>query len=456
MPFNGSGSFSPPAANYPAVTGTTATAADRNAIDADFASGLSNTITKDGQTTPTANIPLGANKITGLAAGAAATDAANIANLQNGTGIYVATVGGTADVITLTPNPAITAYAAGQRFSFIASGANTTNVTVNISALGAKAITKNGATALVANDILSSQIVVIEYDGTQFQLVGKTISVLDEDDMASDSATLPPSQQSVKAYVDAKLFSQISGLIQSNDATDATNDISVSSGSCADSTNSVVLSLSAARIKRLDASWVTGTNQGGLSSSLTIADTDYHIFIIRVGGVDDIGFDTSITAANLVADHSVTHYRRIGWFARGGNSAGVIDQFVASESAGGGLNFLWSTPKLDVNLNATLTTTRRTDAIRVPLDYSVTAHINAAVKDSATTQFAYIHCPDQADLAPNDALAPLMNIFSQTGRFGYQQMFIRTSATGTIAARASTATVDAYQVVTIGFEWSRR
>lgn len=280
--------------------------------------------------------------------------------------------------------------------------------------------------------------------------------VLDEDDMASDSATVPPSQQSVKAYVDATLFSQISGLIQSNDATDATNDISVSPGSCADSTNSVVLSLSAARIKRLDASWVTGTNQGGLSSSLTIADTDYHIFIIRVAGVDDIGFDTSITAANLVADHSVTHYRRIGWFARGGNSAGVIDQFVASESAGGGLNFLWSTPKLDVNLNATLTTARRTDAIRVPLDYSVTAHINAAIKDSAATQFAYIHCPDQADLAPSDTVAPLMNLFSQTGRFGYQQMFIRTSATGTIAARASTATVDAYQVVTIGFEWSRR
>ena len=86
---------------------------------------------------------------------------------------YVTTVGGTADVITLTPSPAITAYATGQRFSFIASGANTTNVTVNINGLGAKAVTKSGATPLLANQISANAVILIEYDGTQFQLLNQ-------------------------------------------------------------------------------------------------------------------------------------------------------------------------------------------------------------------------------------------------------------------------------------------
>ena len=168
MPYNGSGSFSPPGANYPAVSETLITAANRNAVDADFATGLTTALTKDGQTTPTANIPLGGYKLTGVGAATARTDAASLASLQDGAGTYVATVGGTVDVITLTASPAITAYAAGQTFRFIAAGANTTNVTVNVSGLGAKALTKNGTTALVAADIASGTIVEMTYDGTRF------------------------------------------------------------------------------------------------------------------------------------------------------------------------------------------------------------------------------------------------------------------------------------------------
>jgi hypothetical protein len=168
--FNGSGSYSPPGANYPAVAGTSITAANRNAIDADIATALSTCVLKDGQQTITANIPMSGNKITGIGAATARTDAASLANIQDGTGVYVATVAGTADVITLTPSPVITAYAAGQTFRFIASGANTTNVTVNINALGAKAITKLGSTALAAGDIPSGSMVSITYDGTRFIL----------------------------------------------------------------------------------------------------------------------------------------------------------------------------------------------------------------------------------------------------------------------------------------------
>lgn len=85
---------------------------------------------------------------------------------------YLATVAGTPDVITAIATPPITAYSAGQVFRFIASGANTTNVTINIGGLGAKAITKNGTTALVAGDIPSGAMIEIIYDGTRFQFIG--------------------------------------------------------------------------------------------------------------------------------------------------------------------------------------------------------------------------------------------------------------------------------------------
>lgn len=174
MSRNGSGVYSLPSPQSPAVAGTTIVAADRNTIDTDIATALTQSLAADGQTTVTANLPLAGFKLTGVGAATARTDAATLAVIQDGVGVYVATVGGTVDAITLTPSPAITAYAAGQRFSFIAAGANTGATTVTISGIGggAKSITKNGTTALVASDIPSGALVTIEYDGTRFQLSG--------------------------------------------------------------------------------------------------------------------------------------------------------------------------------------------------------------------------------------------------------------------------------------------
>lgn len=177
MPDNGSGVASPPGANYPAVANTLITAANRNAIDADIYNVASNRIAKDGQTTVTANIPLAGFKLTGVGPATARTDAATLANVVDGTGVYVPTVGGTADAITLTPSPAITAYAAGQKFRFIASGTNTGGVTVATSGLAVRTLTKNGTTALIAGDIASGALVTIQDDGTRYQLIAINLDV---------------------------------------------------------------------------------------------------------------------------------------------------------------------------------------------------------------------------------------------------------------------------------------
>lgn len=197
-----SGTFSINSSGQPVVTGTVISSTDFNNFTADIATGLSTCVLKDGTQTITANIPMSTFKITGLGAATARTDAASLANIQDGTGVYVGTVGGTADVITLTPSPAITSYTSGQAFYWIASGANTTNVTVNVSGLGAKALTKNGSTALVANDILSGALIGATYDGTRFQLtnVGNSVAATIYDakgDLISATAADTPARLAV-------------------------------------------------------------------------------------------------------------------------------------------------------------------------------------------------------------------------------------------------------------------
>ena len=176
MSRNGSGTYVLPAGN-PIVTGTTISSSWANTTLDDIKVALTQSIAVDGQTPITANIPFNNHKITGLMAGTALTDAATLSNVIAGAGTYIATVSGSANGIILSANPAITAYAVGQRFSFIAAAANTTAVTVNISGLGAKDLTKTGAIALVANEILAGAIVTIEYDGTQFQLLNPAVLV---------------------------------------------------------------------------------------------------------------------------------------------------------------------------------------------------------------------------------------------------------------------------------------
>lgn len=82
----------------------------------------------------------------------------------------VKTSGGAANVQTLTYDVADAAYVTGAQYSFIAGFTNTGAVTLNINALGAKAVQLYGS-ALVAGDIVAARVVTVYYDGTQFQII---------------------------------------------------------------------------------------------------------------------------------------------------------------------------------------------------------------------------------------------------------------------------------------------
>jgi serine/threonine protein kinase len=89
----------------------------------------------------------------------------NFSELYNGIGgsVLLSSVSGT-NTITAT-STTYSSYFAGSTIAFVASGANTGAVTLNINGLGAKAITKQGSTALTQGDIKSGQIVMVTYDG---------------------------------------------------------------------------------------------------------------------------------------------------------------------------------------------------------------------------------------------------------------------------------------------------
>lgn len=247
----------------------------------------------------------------------------------------------------------------------------------------------------------------------------------------------------------ARMF--ISGLTYANNVADATNDIDIAAGSCRDATNAMDLVLAATLTKQSDVAWAVGSGNGGLDTG-AVGNNDYYIWLIKRSdtGVVDALFSLSSTAPTMPASYD--YKRLIGWFKRVG---GTIVAFHTYETGGGGLEMNWDAPTLDVNLANTLTTARRTDAIKVPLAFSVIAHINVSAGDAATTNI-WICCPDQTDAAPSGTVAPLANVFVPAGSAANEQLFIRTSATGTIAARANTATVDLYAVATMGFRWDRR
>ena len=78
MPWNGSGTFSTAITFVP---NTPATAEDQNTQDNDIASGITNTLARDGQNAAAANISLGGNKLINVGAGSASTDGANFSQL---------------------------------------------------------------------------------------------------------------------------------------------------------------------------------------------------------------------------------------------------------------------------------------------------------------------------------------------------------------------------------------
>jgi hypothetical protein len=105
---------------------------------------------------------------------------------------------------------------------------------------------------------------------------------------------------------------QLKGLTISNNGTDANNDIDIAIGGCIDSTGVEIMQIGTSITKRLDASWVVGTNQGGLDTGSKANSTWYYIYVIKRidTNVTDVLFSASATSPTMPANYS--YYRKIG------------------------------------------------------------------------------------------------------------------------------------------------
>lgn len=97
---------------------------------------------------------------------------ANISNIP--TFVAPGSTGGSANAITLTPSPAISAYAAGQRFSFIPNNQNTGATTVATSGLAARAVTYADGTALTGGELQPGATYDIEDNGVSYTLMNSS------------------------------------------------------------------------------------------------------------------------------------------------------------------------------------------------------------------------------------------------------------------------------------------
>ena len=83
---------------------------------------------------------------------------------------YLVDTGAANSYVVTFPTGLTPTYTAGLAVVMKVTNANTGASQINVNSLGLKSITKQGTTALAAGDMPANSVVLLVYDGTQFQL----------------------------------------------------------------------------------------------------------------------------------------------------------------------------------------------------------------------------------------------------------------------------------------------
>lgn len=362
MPYNGSGAYEAPANSWnPAIGGTTIDSADFNSLLSDLETALSSVVTKDGQTTITANLPMSGFKHTGVnpnSGNTSRTEYASGATLQDGAPLDAGLTAGSSTVYTATLTPPIAAYADKQCFRVQIDETCGATPTIDFNSVGAKKMYFNvagSAVQVTTGDLLANQILILRYDTALdtaaggFWVVNQpyplNVSGLTETTTVDNFADFVPiydasatANRKVRPeYLLGLMRGHIWGLTLSNDGTDPTNDIGIDTGQAVDNTAQALMVLSSALIKQLDANWAAGTNQGMRYSGAAIANTTYHIWLVSTAtGTTDIYATPNASASTPSAaltllqaetgGASYVYIRRIGSIIRSGGAIVTFSQ----------------------------------------------------------------------------------------------------------------------------------
>lgn len=140
--------------------------------DQDLATGINTCIAKDGQNTPSANLPMGGFLHTNVAAATARTHYGRMAEISDSSYMWGGTAGGSGGNYTASITPAPSAYVAGMTIRFIPNHVNPTgNATLNLNSLGAKDILLDNGSNYIPGGFFSSSVVYqLTYSGTVWYL----------------------------------------------------------------------------------------------------------------------------------------------------------------------------------------------------------------------------------------------------------------------------------------------
>ena len=230
------------------------------------------------------------------------------------------------------------------------------------------------------------------------------------------------------------------GITLANNAGDAARDIDFAVGTATDSSATVVMNFATLLVKQIDAGWVAGTNQGGLPGAVSLlANTWYHCFVIQhTNGTVDAGYDTSLTAANLLTTSAYTYYRRVGSVRTDGSSNILAFTQYGDE-------VVWAVPVQDV-ATANPGTSAVSSTIRAPTGVRTVANVIFAVLDisSAASIYGVINTPDQTDTAASatnfSLIAALNGATDDTS--GDIQANVLTNTTSQVRYRLSSSDAD--------------
>lgn len=288
-------------------------------------------------------------------------------------------------------------------------------------------------------------IVELTHDGTQLDLPGGANITTAAGDVLLGFATIANKVQVLvftrAADADVTLARSYLAGLQLSVGTDTDHDIDIAVGECRNADDDENIALTSVFTKQIDVTWAAGSAAGGLSSSLTAPanTTWYHVFAIKVGGSADVGFDTSITAANLVADHSATAYRHIG-FVRTDGSANILG-FIQI-----GNYFSLGLPVLD--FNSTIGTTAASQTLTAPP--GTIARVRS-MSTSSGGHAANLSPLSISDTAPSLSAAPLGNsIANSANDTGQGEIEIEVDAISQIRIDSSVASTT-LRIVTFGW-----
>jgi len=239
--------------------------------------------------------------------------------------------------------------------------------------------------------------------------------------------------------------------IVSNNVTNPTTDVDFAACTVRNAADTGFITLAAPLTKKLNATWTAGNNQGGRPSGVAlVAGQTYHAFLIsKADGTTDAGFDTSLTATNLLAD--ATGYTNYQWVGSQIITAAGSTDIIASTQVGN--EILWTTPILSVS-DTSAGATAHSGTLTTPLGIKTFALINASVFSVSGNAFAYYSSLDTADLAPSTTDSPLATVgidgngFNDT--FASDQSRVRTNTLSQIRYRGA-ASDNQIKIVTLGY-----